>query len=135
MEEKIITKSKPINIFPLVIVIFALAALCFVIITLPAIYEQIWYGTECPFDVLDIVFNIYVYNSNGEAIWISGSIVLVLCLLAAFVYWWLCKNEITVSDKRVFGKAAFGKRVDLPLDSISTVASRTFLNCISVSTS
>ena len=43
--------------------------------------------------------------------------------------------SITVTDKRVYGKASFGKRVDLPLDSISTVASRTFLNCISVSTS
>lgn len=43
--------------------------------------------------------------------------------------------SITVTDKRVYGKASWGKRVDLPLDSISAVASRTFLNCIWVSTS
>lgn len=39
------------------------------------------------------------------------------------VYAWLSKNEMTVTNKRVYGKAIFGKRVDLPLDSISAVGS------------
>ena len=30
--------------------------------------------------------------------------------------------EIVVTDKRVYGKTAFGKRVDLPLDSISSIS-------------
>ena len=29
--------------------------------------------------------------------------------------------QLTVTDKRVYGKATFGKRVDLPIDSISAV--------------
>lgn len=40
-----------------------------------------------------------------------------------FIYAWLSKNEMTVTNKRVYGKAIFGKRVDLPLDSISAVGS------------
>lgn len=34
--------------------------------------------------------------------------------------------EIVVTDKRVYGKAIFGKRVDLPLDSISAVGTSVF---------
>ena len=29
--------------------------------------------------------------------------------------------SLTITDKRVYGKTAFGKRVDLPLDSVSSV--------------
>lgn len=42
------------------------------------------------------------------------------------------QNEISVTDKRVFGQAAFGKRVDLPLDAISAVGTSAF-KAISVS--
>ena len=42
-------------------------------------------------------------------------------LVFTLLYAWLSKYELTVTDKRVYGKAAFGKRVDLPLDSISAV--------------
>ena len=41
--------------------------------------------------------------------------------------------EITVTDKRIYGKAMFGKRVDLPLDSINAVGSGAF-NGIAVTT-
>ena len=47
----------------------------------------------------------------------------------------LIANELVVTDKRVYGKIAFGKRVDLPLDSISAVAlTITLLQGISIST-
>lgn len=44
------------------------------------------------------------------------------------------KTEIVVSNKRVYGKTAFGKQVDLPFDSISAVGTGMF-NGIAVSTS
>lgn len=44
------------------------------------------------------------------------------------------KVSITVTDKRVYGTAAWGKRVDLPLDKISAVAT-SFGHGIAVSTS
>ena len=54
-----------------------------------------------------------------------------LLLIVAFniavyiiVYSWLRSNEITVTDKRVYGRAAFGKRVDLPIDSVSAIGSK-----------
>ena len=46
----------------------------------------------------------------------------------------LHKSELTITDKRAYGKAAFGKRVDLPLDSISAVATGMF-KCLTISTS
>ena len=42
--------------------------------------------------------------------------------------------SITVSEKRVYGKAVFGKRVDLPLDSISAVGT-SWLGGIDIATS
>ena len=44
------------------------------------------------------------------------------------------KMELTITDKRVYGKSVFGKRVDLPVDSISAIAKNLFLG-ITVSTS
>ena len=44
------------------------------------------------------------------------------------------KVAITVTDKRVYGTALWGKRVDLPLDAISAV-STTMLKGIGVATS
>lgn len=46
--------------------------------------------------------------------------------LFLIVFWMINACEITITDKRVYGKAAFGKRVDLPLDSISAVGTGIF---------
>ncbi len=43
---------------------------------------------------------------------------LVIC---ALVYLRIVNCELVITDKRVYGKATFGKRVDLPIDSISAV--------------
>lgn len=40
----------------------------------------------------------------------------IVCLILYFYY---SKMELTVTNKRVYGRVAFGRRVDLPLDSIS----------------
>ena len=42
--------------------------------------------------------------------------------------------SLTVSEKRVYGKAVFGKRVDLPIDSISAVGT-SWLGGIDIATS
>ena len=44
------------------------------------------------------------------------------------------KGQLVVTDKRIYGSARFGRRVDLPLDSISSVGTG-WLNSISVATS
>ena len=46
----------------------------------------------------------------------------------------LSRSQITVTDKRVFGRTAFGKRVDLPIDMISSVGT-SFFGGVNVATS
>ena len=58
---------------------------------------------------------------------------LLVASITLFVY---CNNcTICVTNKRVYGKASFGARVDLPIDSISAVGVLTIWNGISVATS
>ena len=59
----------------------------------------------------------------------------VFALIGGLIYLWLRSYELTVTDKRIYGKVAWGKRVDLPVDSVSATESLRFLNGVSVSTS
>ena len=47
-------------------------------------------------------------------------------VIALIFYFMNRKVSLTVTDKRVYGTAAFGKRVDLPLDKISAVGTSAF---------
>lgn len=47
-------------------------------------------------------------------------------VIAAILYFGTARCKMTITDKRVYGKAAFGKRIDLPLDSISAVGTSAF---------
>ena len=58
-----------------------------------------------------------------------------LALIGGLIYGWLHSYELTVTDKRIYGKVAWGKRVDLPVDSISAIATVTISKGVSVSTS
>ena len=66
----------------------------------------------------------------------GGAIIPKLLMPIFFVItlWAVFFTEIVVTDKRVYGKTMFGKRVDLPLDSISSVGFSS-LHGISVGTS
>lgn len=65
---------------------------------------------------------------------IPAIIPLSAILIALILYMWLSSYSLTVTDKRVYGKAAFGKRVDLPFDKVSAVGT-SFLKGIDVGTS
>lgn len=56
-------------------------------------------------------------------------------LLGSLIYLWLRSYELTITDKRIFGKVAWGKRVDLPVDSVSATATIQLFKGVSVSTS
>ena len=58
-----------------------------------------------------------------------------MTILGVLIYLWLRSYELTVTDKRVYGKIQFGKRVDLPVDSVSATATIQLLKGVSVSTS
>lgn len=51
-----------------------------------------------------------------------------------FINWWLGSYTLTVTNKRIYGKTSFGKRVDLPVDSVSAVSTGIFKG-IAVATS
>ena len=72
------------------------------------------------------------HRTEPYEIWLVCSI--VGTILSVLFYWWLSKMEIVVTNKRVYGCTAFGKRVDLPIDSISAVG-MSMLNGLAVGSS
>lgn len=69
----------------------------------------------------------YLYVTKGSSLpekcW---RITLVMIIIVAVVSLMYGRMALTVTDKRVYGTAIFGKRVDLPLDSISAVGTGIF---------
>lgn len=59
----------------------------------------------------------------------------VFLVIGALVYFWLRSYELIVTDKRIYGKVAWGKRVDLPVDSVSATSTIKFLKGVAVATS
>jgi len=59
--------------------------------------------------------------------------VIIIIGIVLYVYAGMC--SITVTDKRVYGKAGFGSRVDLPIDMISAVGITGILHGVEVATS
>lgn len=57
-----------------------------------------------------------------------------ILITAGIIMWFYVKNcEICVTNKRIYGKAAFGNRVDIPIDSVTAVGVIGWLKGISVS--
>ena len=82
------------------------------------------------YEKIDLPYNIY-NNDNFEY---AGFGFMAITILTIIFYWYISKMEITVTNTRVYGKKAFGKRVDLPLDTISAVGT-SFLKGIDIGTS
>ena len=77
----------------------------------------------------------YSHMPTNEAPTFYAAICFLLIGIGSGIIYFMTKySEIIVSDKRVWGKSAFGKTVTLPLDSISSVG-KTWFNGISVATS
>lgn len=75
-----------------------------------------------------------IHNWGGiEPLLAWGGLGFLACGL--FLYFMSRHCELYVTDKRIYGKAAFGNRVDIPIDSISAVGLIGWLNGISVSSS
>lgn len=119
MEEKVIIKSRQAPTIKLIsLVIFVIG---FVI----GLSASINYSTPFEFDSYFLT-SILPYCMS---IWF-----LPFAAVAVVLYFSVAKTELTVTDKRVYGKAIFGKRVDLPVDLISAVGTSLLMG-VSVSTS
>ncbi|MBQ7119914.1 MAG: SHOCT domain-containing protein [Oscillospiraceae bacterium] len=80
------------------------------------------------------VINLLLTTSNDRAVSSTcNTLALFSAVMAFFFYYIFSKNEIVVTNKRVYGKVAFGKRIDLPLDKISSISVCAF-NGIGVAT-
>lgn len=120
MEEKIIIKGK-FSKTNILMIIFGIIAIVFAIIGFVYLEKYMaYYG-----------FNIY---GIGEEYPIFFVIAFAFLVAAVLSYLAMNRCEIVVSNKKVFGKVKFGKRVDLPLNQISSVGQGWFKS-ISVATS
>lgn len=102
MEEKILIsgKASKLNLFVLIAIGFTILAVAYIPSSTTYYFRTgyVEYFDE-PFDYISVALAIVAW-----------------CLI--FI---IANCEIIVSNKRVYGKAGFGKRVDIPLDSISAI--------------
>lgn len=68
----------------------------------------------------------YAFGFGNGVNYVLYPLIIVLAILGIIIYKRWSKVQITVTDKRVFGFDAVGKRVDLPLDSITAVGTSIF---------
>ncbi len=68
----------------------------------------------------------YGFGFGNGANYVLYPMIIALSVVAFAIYKRWSKVQITVSDKRVYGFDAIGKRVDLPLDSITAVGTSIF---------
>lgn len=147
MKEKEIIKSEKFNIKP---ILYAIGILAIIIILI--VWFSEFYVADIKYDWQDkysfgsailhlLPFSYYTYESNYSGEWHEYASLyyvwlplIVVSAVLFVIYKWQSKMEIVVTDKRVYGKAAFGKRVDLPLDSISAI-SMSFMKGIAIGTS
>lgn len=59
---------------------------------------------------------------------------LIIAVVSIIVGMWLKSYSMTVTDKRIYGTTSWGKHVDLPIDSITAIATHAFKG-IAVATS
>ena len=78
----------------------------------------------------DYAFSDGLFSLEAFLAW--GGLALIIIGVSLFIS--VQKMTLVVTDRRVYGQAMFGKRVDLPVDLISAVGT-SFLNGILVSTS
>ena len=132
MEEKIIIQSKISNIKKMRNIIWIVGAV--ISILAPIFYAEsrrFWYESS------DGVYDIQEYL--GAVFSMYGILFFICVIAAAFIiglifYRATNKITLTITDKRVYGTALFGKRVDLPFDMISAVETSIFKG-IAVATS
>ena len=121
MSEKIIIESKVNKILKIILLILPSVSMLLSVVGWGLLKSEIerWPKT-------DILYSGFFWFGL-----IAGIISIYFWILFACV----CGSKITVTDKRVYGSSVFGKKVDLPMDSISAVATSVFLNVICVATS
>lgn len=130
MDEKILIKSERYNINKFLSILFKLGIIASIIFSFVAIVEEFSYCIEYRENpILDTIGHYFRLDFPIALIIIVSTLVVI-----GIIYMWLRSYELTVTNKRVFGKVAFGKRVDLPVDSVSAIGTISLMKGVSVST-
>lgn len=135
MEEKILIKSTKSS-FRTLLVIWPVITAIIVFILHMSIYKpaydakyELWYDGDAE-EAAE-----YARELCGYILWLTDVIPIATSLLCYGIFFLVnFFMEMVVTDKRVYEKTYFGRRVDLPVDSISSVGSAWFKG-ISVATS
>ena len=121
MNEKIIIKGEYKKAF---------STICFLLAIALIVISFILYGMiGGDNSLLECLF--FPQSAEGIAVcfWLG-----IICIVLGIFFKVMNNCEIVVTDKRVYGKAILGKRVDLPLDFVSAVGT-SFGGGVEVSTS
>lgn len=123
MEEKIIIKSKISKV---------VTGICILFLILGVVLFVVFVQMNC----IGTDWDTGAKYFNSEMVPFDFMISILPCAIISFIIWYIYgHSELTVTDKRVYGKAILGKRVDIPLDSISAVGTSSFLKGVSVASS
>jgi len=138
MSEKIIIESKNSNAVRIITVTIFVIGLIVFLIAMPdgrygwgALTGGEWYSTTLR-KYVPLEANVGYFFSSILPYQL-GITFLPFLIVGALFFFANSKPTLTVTDKRIYGKVAFGKRVDLPFDMISAVGTSTLMG-ISVST-
>ncbi len=148
MEEKILIKSERYSIGKGLLIFFIIVAIIGTISAIGTYSSELKEAKEdfadcyCGEDYYDLCYEHEYYDSPADKAWDHSdndiktifTCIVIIGIVCALIYAWMRSYEMVVTDKRVYGKAAFGKRVDLPMDSVSAIGSK-ILKGIAVSTS
>ena len=124
MDEKILIKSERFDVKKVVAIIIIIG------FALPigyVVFDVIRYSEDFNrlaaknYDWFDYSSPLDMALSADDALSYMFLLPVVFAIIAFIVYLAYSKIELIVTDKRVFGCATFGKRVDLPLDAISAI--------------
>ena len=140
MEEKtIITgeKGRFYKLFVIAASLFLFVLLLYILNAFNCRSYSYYYYDKYP--ITSSFFDLFRFETafyGGERFFLGITLYLsiLLGIISMIIYLSYRKVSITVTDKRVYGTAAWGKRVDLPFDSISAVGT-SMMQGISVATS
>ncbi len=128
--EKVLVTSKRYNtkkILPILPISFITAIIVFIAVYSFDFMESVEYYNSWSESAKEeygssIIYALkWTFGLGEPHYFIIGAILAVTIIVVGILYFCSKKTELTVTDKRVYGKTIFGKYIDLPLDKISAV--------------
>ena len=134
MNERIILKSKHYNLKKYIKIPLAISIL-FVFLGVLSLFSRlhqigVYQGRYVEDSIIGIILTPFS-SFNAPLVWVFS---IFIAIITFVIKWWLSSYELTITDKRIYGKTSFGKRIDLPVDSISVVGTSA-LKGITIATS